>query len=568
MWRKQDLLRSFFRNHWKAVAVTFLASLLAGVATIAIPVAIGKYYDFLFGFHSQRARLLEYLPGNWNDMPTFLVLFFALVILKTLFSFAEKYGTGVLGEHLVYDLRNQLFWHQLKIPVSDYEERGAGRYLLRFSGDLKSIQNYLTRGILRFVSDGLLLLLAFGLLLALDLQLGLLTLAGLLLPIGAVWLLNRRLARATRRQRNRKSGLLDFTNMRLRAIHTIRFFNKEVPEQAKFEQRAEKVLSAGISYQRMVGLIQALVPGSLYLLLAGLFTFVYYRRPSGVDGGSILIFVILLMTLLPIFRRMLRVNVVWELGRISFEKLLNVLNRAEVELADLPRIRLEHGLIEVEELSFNYGKTQVFDRLNLHIPAKGVTVIQSPAGSGKTTLIKLLSGLYRPSAGSIRIDGQDISKVSGKSLRKNIALVSSELPLLGNNVFEAISYSRKADKRPPARLLLAHLQKHNPDLPPLKLDDPVGDLGSRLSKGQVKLLSYARAILTDKNILLLDEPFEGLDPSTIPFWIEQLHALARDKTVVVFSSKLVDQRLAGRRLDLKGQNGKGESSFVNLIAHK
>ncbi len=546
MWLKRKTLAQFYSENKKLAWLTFAMSFTAGLLTITVPVAIGKYYDFLFGYRSFRARMLDFLPFDINDIKVFLVFFIVLVILKTIFSFAEKYCTGLLGEQFTFWIRTTLFQHQLKIPVQDYESKGMGRYLLRFSGDLNSLKNYLTKGIIRFVSDAMMLTLTLALLFWLDFRLGLFMLTGLGLPLWGIITFNRKLSRATRAQRNYKSSLLAFTNTRLRAIHTIRFFNKEIPEQGKFDKKAERVFDAGIQYQKVTSLINALIPGVLYLLLGALFMYIYFSgQGQGTSAGSnILVFIILLLTIMPVMQRMLRVNVVWELGNISFEKLLNVLNRIETENVSNTIFRYKSGEIKIKEMSYGFESGHaVFDKLVFNIPGSGLALIKGPPGSGKSTLIKLMAGLYKPTSGKIIIDKQDLAEVDGRSLRRRIAVVSDEIPLMGETVFEAISYSRKPEKRLPTQFLLKYLQNNNPDLPPLCLDDKIGDLGCNLSKGQRKLLAFARAVLTNKKIILIDELFEGLSPASIPFWSKEVRELATDKTVVVFTSQCIEEVL-------------------------
>ncbi len=559
MWHKRKILAQLLSDHKRLVWFTFAMSFTAGLLTIAVPLVIGKYYDFLFGHRSFRARLLEFLPFDINNIKVFLVFFMALVILKTAFSFLEKYCTGLLGEHFTLWIRTTLFQHQLKIPVWDYERKGMGRYLLRFSGDLNSLKNYLTKGIVRFVSDAMMLTLTLALLFWLDSRLGLFMLGGLALPLWGIIAFNRKLSKATRAQRNHKSSLLAFTNTRLRAIHTIRFFNKEIPEQGKFNKKAEQVFDAGVRYQKITSLINALIPGVLYLLMGALFTYIYFSgQGQHASASNILVFIILLLTIMPVMRRMLRVNVVWELGNISFEKLLNVLNRVETQNTSKTIFRHKDGNVKIRDMGYGFDSGQlVFDGLGLNIPGNGLTLVQGTPGSGKSTLIKLLTGLYKPTSGKIIMDGQDLGEVDGRSLRRRIAVVSDEIPLMGATVFEAISYSRKPEKRLPSQFLLDYLQTNNPELPPLHLDDKIGDLGCNLSKGQRKLLAFARAVLTNKKIILIDELFEGLSPGSIPFWTKEVRELAAEKTVVVFTSQCIKEILMPDEFLILPKNSRG-----------
>ena len=540
MLHRKDILLSIWKANRSLVVLCLGLSFISGIITISIPIAIGKYYDFLFGYNSFKAQLLDFLPIDLDDIRIFLWFFFGLVVINIFILYGQKYTVGLLGEKVVYQVRNSLFKHQLSIPLRDYEDKGVGRYLLRFSGDLSSIKNFITKGMVLFFSDIILLLLSIVVLYSIDYRLGMIMMIGLLIPLGIILLLNRWLSQRTRTHRRSKSLLLSFTNTRLRGINTIQFFNKDVPERKKFKKLADKSLSAGIQYQKVVGLINAIIPGSLYLLVAGLFAFLYYgnylNQPS--TGSGILVFIIILLTILPVIRRLLRVNIVWELGNISFEKLLNVYNRASNINELSPKFVYNTGEVEIDHLSYEYKAGQkIFETLCLSFPSKSISVLTGNPGTGKSTLMKLITGLYKPNSGTIMIDGQDISNVNLKSLRRHIAIISDDVPLMGSTVFESISYSRKAIKRGLAQEVLEYLQKGNQSLDPLRLDDSIGDLGAQLSKGQRKLLAYARALLTGKEILIIDEPFDGFSGDSYQFWADELQHLATDKTVIVFSVK-------------------------------
>jgi len=141
--------------------------------------------------------------------------------------------------------------------------------------------------------------------------------------------------------------------------------------------------------------------------------------------------------------------------------------------------------------------------------------------------------MYKPASGSILIDGQNCHQVNAKTLIKKIAIVSDEMPLLGKTVFEAISYSRNKLKKPKAEKVLNELQRHHKKK--LALDDRIGDLGCRLSKGEKKILILARALLTSKPILLIDEPFESLEESTQQKLSVILNRISKKRTILIFS---------------------------------
>ncbi len=520
---------------------TILASILSNIFTILIPISVGKYYELVFEFNAKRSQIFNFLPFDIGEnMTTFLIFFFVLIAFKTLFLFIEKYTIGVLGEQLSYSIRNQLFEQQLYLPSLIYDQKGIGKYLLRFSGDLKSIQNYLTNGIIRFTSDVLLMLLALSSLIYLNYQLGIIVSVVLFFTSLIILLFNKQLSIITRKRRNTKSMLLSFVNLRLRAIHSINAFNKENPEKNKFFKRSQKVYFWGIKYQVITAVIKTIIPASMYLMLALVLLTSYYLKQQAVEvgGGILLIFIMLLISLLPIFRRLLKVNIVWELGNISFEKLLKIFNQSTKNHTAKKDFLLDIGNIQFKQLNFSYNNnTPILHQLNWHLPSRQIHLIQGASGSGKGTLVKLLNLMYSPTNGNIYIDEQCLKTVNPKSLRKHLAIVSNNFPLLGKTVFEAISYSRHASKRVKAQAILNQLQQHLLPANRLTLNQKIGDLGIHLSKGEAKLLLYARALLTNKKILIIDEPFQDLDANVIPNIAQIINQQKIKKNIVILSNQ-------------------------------
>ncbi|RMG24335.1 MAG: ABC transporter ATP-binding protein, partial [Bacteroidetes bacterium] len=144
--RKRGLIIRLYSQYRQLAVATLLVSFFAGMATLLIPITIGKYYDFLFGMHSFRARLLTLLPFDLSDIHLFMAFFLSLIGARAVLTYGERYLINLLGEKFVYSLRILLFESQMRIPIRDYEDRGSGRYLLRFSGDLKSLKQYFCQG--------------------------------------------------------------------------------------------------------------------------------------------------------------------------------------------------------------------------------------------------------------------------------------------------------------------------------------------------------------------------------------------------------------------------------------
>ncbi len=541
----KHLIGSFAKAYPFRIIGTFVVSFVSQLFTIFLPIYIALSYDLLFDVQSHRARLLGFIPEEWiADFEGYFTLFVVVLIIRGVLDFCERYFTSYLGEIHLSFLRMKIFDHQLKMSMQVYDEKGFAKYLLRYSGDLTSIQAFLSKGIIRFGSDMVLLVLALGIFFSLHLYLGItLSVLSILLAV-VVYLLNRFLYNASVARRNAKSGLLKFVTSRLQGLLTIKVFNRFVPEMGRYQKRVATLLRLGRDYQQITSLIGAVIPFGLYLTIGMVMWVTVHLKneaSSGVDPKTFFTALLLLITITPVFRRCFRVSIVWRNGGISYQKLADILQLPREHTTGTVAVDWKDPDIVTEKLVFTYPGQDipVLQDLDLNIPFGQITAIQGNGGMGKTTLLKLLNGLYVASAGEIRIAGTPIENINIKTLRKNMAVITDQCTLLGKTVFEAVSYSRKAKHREQVTEILDVLGL----LPSLPLDYRIGEMACNLSKGQQKLLMYARAFLTKKSILLIDEPFSELDTDSIYRVIRYLNQIRYERTIVLLSCKRISEYL-------------------------
>ncbi len=535
------LLLGYVSSYRWQLLLTFFISLLSSMATILVPLSIGKYYALVFDFKGTRSLVLDFLPAFfYESVPQFLLFFGAILALKLTLGFLQRYLIASLGERIVNQIRLELFEHQLSLDMQVYDEKGIGKYLLRYSGDLKSIQNYISKGLIGFVVDLFLLAAAIVSIGMIHKELALICLISIPCIVLPIYLLNEKLNAISEQRRNKRSNMLSFVSQRLIGILSIKAFNRHRPEYQKFEKRSNLLLEEGLSYHRLSSLVFVLIPVLLYAMLAAIMYFIYQIKQSGIEvnqGGTLAAF-LLILSMLPVFRKLLKVTVVWKLGKISLKKLIAVFNLPNNYSLSKDDLVLEQLSIELNQLSFAYGENSVYKKLSQKWVGNGVHLIKGKMGSGKSTLIKLILGIYYPSSGEIILDNQDTSMVNEKSLRKHISVISSDFPLLGKTVFEAISYSRKQSKRKHAQKVLNQLQSFMKSSNQMKLNDKIGYGGNQLSKGQEIILMFARALLTNKPILLLDEPFKNMDQQMRDHFGQLLQALKAKKMILLFSKQV------------------------------
>ncbi len=565
----RKLIADFFSRNKALVLVTFVASIGNSLLNVLLPLSIGKFYELAFHESSAKGKLFDTLHLSVNTMSGFFLFFLVLIIMKSVITYGEKYFTGLAGERFSRNLRELLFRTQLSHSMPVHELKPAGKYLLRYSGDLSFIQRFISKGIIQFSGDLVFLAAAFTVLLLINTTLTAVVIAGLAAAAGIIVLLNKSVRKATISRRNQRSALLGFVTTRLQAFYTLKSFNREVPETTQFNRQSRKMYELGINYYRVYALVQAILPALFFGTMALVLYFVAVERetnPAAFHHGDVLNYILLLLYIQSSIRRMLGVNVVWQLGQVSMLKLLRIINQP-VERRDDPATMVPaKGKIVFEDVSFQYEHAQqpAVEHLTCCFEPGTITWLQGKQGSGKSTVLKLIQGIYTPGSGKIFLDDQPFASLAPNAVRKNVAIISDEAPLIGNTVFKAISYNTADEKREKTAQLLERLGFHVGGSSNQSLDYRLSDYAKNLSNGQRKLLMFARAFLTRKKILLIDEVFDDLDPDARAKVLAELQRLASKRTIIIAGSRLPDMLKAGQIINLNELHHKIQRSYHDI----
>jgi ABC-type multidrug transport system fused ATPase/permease subunit len=536
MYSKSGLVSDFVKNNRFLVAEALFLGITNILLGVLIPIFLGKFYQLALHTHSPRGKVFDSLFYGINDLHTYFMVFASLIAMKFALNFGQKYLVGIISETFIRDLRVKLFSKHLITRLDVLHRKETGKYLLRYTGDLSAVQNYLNKGMIAFLNDCILILTTLAVFTFIEPRLTVIIMVSFPLMFLIVFAINQNLKKITRKRRNIRSNNLSFVASRLGALLTIKVFNRETIESDKFQKKTETLYDAGISYYRLYALINSLLPLMLYTMLGLILYVASELNRSGharIHGSQILIFIMLTINALPVLRRILQVNTVWQTGDISFEKILKILNAEEENRDKTGYAPIVAGELDLKNVDFQFEENNpIFRQLNIKAGPKGIYLISGPQGIGKSILFKLLLGLYDPNAGVVMVDTNEIKKISKYGLRKSITMVSDELPLIGNTIFEAISYSRKEEKRSEAEQMLSRIGFPNKEGLQV-LDTPVVEGGRNFSSGERKLLMIARALLTKKKILLMDEPFRDLDGLYVDQVSYILDSMRKDKTILI-----------------------------------
>jgi ABC-type multidrug transport system fused ATPase/permease subunit len=554
MLSRKKMLLQFVSKNKPIIAVALFAAFLSSLCSVLLPLSIGSFYQIAFKETGGKNELLERLGVTMDSLASFFWFFAALTMLKGILTWVEHVSMRSLEERITYDVRNRLFQAQMNHDFDAFHTRSAGKYLARYSSDMLAIQHFVSKGIIKPIADGLFLIAAFLLLFQLNGSLSnallIVFITGSLLMI----LISSLQKKPNETRRSARSSLLGFIEQRLHAISTIKVFNRAHPEELKFVKRNKKLYDSSIQFQLYNGLNKAL-PQLIFFSAIGILLFLSIQTDSEqrTTSSSVLIFILILLYLQSVYKRLLRVPSIRSSGAASFENLMSVLNLPhEVMHTHIEKKDLQKNLsLQLHNLSFHYSSEHhIIHNLNADFHVGQVCRIDGAAGSGKTTLFRLLLKLHRVERGHIFIAEHDINDIGAHDLRKVMTIVSDDYPLLGSTIFEAISYSRKDAKRPLVAEVLIQLGLTTSQEAEYYLDRRIHTAGADLSSAERRMLQFARALLTKKSIILLDEPFIGLNTSNLQVVCDKLNNLKSSSIILIIAKEIPQEISIDKQLKL------------------
>lgn len=496
----------------QSLAIVFFG-LVCQLLTIMIPISVGKYYQLAFGLESRRGHFLDFIPTAWWDnVHEFLILFLGLIVLRYAFFFAYRYTLKMEGERFILDIKNRLFTHQLNIDYGVYQEKGVGKYLLRYSGDLLSLKNLYVKGGLSVLIDVFILIVAFAWFFALSTAGAVIILGGAVLAYWLVLAFNQRLEYFSIAKRDKTAGQLAFVSRTLTAILTVILLNKQKTELKKYRKRSKNILSSAAGYHRWFVVNNGFIAFLQYALLTVVLYWFYYSNNNTISGAELTSFILLYITVLPVIRHLFQLTTVYKLGNISKNKLNNLLDLPAEQSKKGEQVVVPEGdwSLRFEHVDFGSGA------IDQQFIGAGVHQLILPPSLSRRAIIYALTGMPQNYQGDIVLNDQNIQHYAPKSLRENISVITPQLPLLGRTVYEAITEKRNAQIKSESGVCLEYVQDALQITPEnrLKLIDSIGENGSALTVVQYELLCLVRGLNTDKPLLLV-EPLTVLSDNVV-----------------------------------------------------
>ncbi len=498
-------LWSHMSGAWSAAAQVLGLSLALQIAAFAAPFQLQLVVDEAI-YHSDEQLLLVLSLG-----------FGALIVIQAGIEALRGWALRVFGHLLTFQVVGNLVRHLLRLPADYFEKRHVGDIISRL-GSVQPIQDAVTRGIVAAIIDGMMALVAAVILFLYSMTLALVVIGAVILNLIIVRLMfpsmRARMEEEIIAKAKEDSHLMET----VRAAITIKLMGREAEREAAWRNFYAEVTNAGISvgkYQITLQLMQQIITGLQTIIVIYLAARMIIAG-QGFSVGMLFAFLSFRQTFTDRAVALINQAVQFRLLGLHLDRIADIVT-AEAEPAGAAPVVEVKGAMRAKNVSFRYGASDayVLEDVTLDIEPGDFVAFTGPSGGGKTTFMKLLLGLNRPTEGFIEIDGHKAMPENWRAWRANVGVVAQDDRLLSGTIADNIAFFDPDLDMQRVQAAAIAAQVHDDIIrSPMQYLTLVGDMGSTLSGGQRQRVLLARALYRQPKILFLDEGTANLDEKT------------------------------------------------------
>ena len=552
----------YIKRHKFKMIAALLLSALASVAG-------------LFGPKIMQWTLEDAVPNKDVKLLGLLaVLYTVLIALSILFTTIRARMMAHVSQAIIYDIRKDLFAHLQKLPFSYYDSRPAGKILVRVINYVNSVSDILSNGIVNSILEIMNVIFITIFMFWVDARLALIIIAGLPLFVLVVLLLKPRQRRYWQNQSNKNSNYNAYLAESIDGVRVSQLFARQEENITIMRRLIDACRKAWIKAIYIGNAVWL----SSELLTQIVFTFLYLAGAYWIGGG--------IGTFAVLFTMGQYVSRFWQpitnlaniynsfVNNIAYlERIFETMDEPVVVddrpgAVELPPIR---GDVEFRPVTFEYEKDiHILEDLNLQVKAGESIALVGPTGAGKTTVVNLISRFYNLTGGELLIDGEyDVSDVTLHSLRSQMGIMLQDSFIFSGTIIDNIRYGRLDATREEVEAAAKAVRAHDFIMEMEKgYDTEVNERGSRLSQGQKQLIAFARTLLSDPRILILDEATSSIDTKTERLLQEGIAALLKGRTSFIIAHRLSPIKNCDRILYIGNKQILEAGSHEELLAKK
>ncbi|CAN5726313.1 ABC transporter ATP-binding protein [soil metagenome] len=498
--------------------------------------------------------------GDTSLLLLLSIVFIAALLLSFLIEAAQTIVTTWLGQHVMYDLRKEIFGHLQRLPLPYYDRNPVGRTMTRVTSDVEVLNELFSSGVISIFGDIFTLLLIVAAMFIMDWQLALVTLAVMPFVLAVAIVFRTRIREAYRDVRVRLARINAYLQEHISGIAVVQLFGREQPATAQFREVNADYLAAHLRSITYYALFFPIVEVLTAIALAVIIVYGGSAIMAGaVSVGTMAAFLQFARRFFRPIQDLAEKYNMLQGAMASSERIFALLDTAPAEAPGQVTTQLPQpgrGEIEFRNVWFAYVRSDdsagadwewVLRDVSFRVrPGERVAIV-GHTGAGKTSVISLLLRFYEPQRGDILVDGIPVRDVAVDELRERIGLVLQDVFLFSRSISYNVRMGREdiddarveeAVRRVGANTFVARL--------PRGYDEPLGERGASLSVGERQLLSFARALAFDPQILILDEATSSVDSALEQRIDDALTALVRDRTSLVIAHRLSTVQNADR----------------------
>ena len=526
-------LYSYIKPHRKELYTTIAFMIISSALGMITPKILMKIMD-------------DYIPDkNIKGIVMLCIMLFIINIIVTIILRLKITITSKLGQNIIHEIRSDIFTHLQKLPFSYYDDRPHGKIQVRVVNYVNSLSDLLSNGIVNTITDLFSLIFIVAFMLSINIRLTLICLAGLPILMILIFVIKKKQRVAWQISSNKTSNLNAYIAESMNGIRVTQSFVREEKNIEIFNNLSSNYSSAWMDAVKYNFLLWPAIDNISVITTSAIYVLGITWLDQGIKGitiGALVAFTgyigrfwAPINTLASFYNSLL--TAISYLERI-FETIDEPVLVKDIEgAADLPPIK---GNVEFKNVTFSYeDNIKILDNISFKVNQGESYAIVGPTGAGKTTIINLISRFYNLDSGEILIDGHDISKATIKSLRTQMGVMLQDSFIFSGTIMDNIRYGNmkasdeqviKAAKTVCAHDFIMSLEDG--------YDTMVNERGSRLSTGQRQLISFARALLANPKILILDEATSSIDTETEVLLQEGLKKLLKNRTSFIIAHRL------------------------------
>ncbi len=506
----------------------------------------------LLGPYLVKVSIDEMIPsGNIAGLFVLALIYFVILVFNTICMKYRIRTMSYIGQSVIYNIRDDIFRHIQKLPFDYYDSRPHGKILVRVVNYVNSLSDLLSNGIINVITDAFTLVAIIVFLLVLNVKLALVCFTGLPVLVAITLLIKNAQRKAWQKVSRKQSNMNAYIHESICGMKVTQSFAREDENMNIFLGQNSEYRKSWIEAIKIQFLMWPMIDIiSVTSVSAIFFAGIHWLGTGGITTGIIIAFTSYVwrfwepISNLGNFYNSI-INAVAYLERI-FETIDEKPSVADLPGAvEMPQIK---GAVEFKDVVFCYEKDEVIlDHVSFSVRPGETVALVGPTGAGKSTIVSLVSRFYDVREGSVMIDGMDVKSVTLESLRKQMGVMLQDTFIFSGTIMDNIKYSRldatDEEAIAAAKAVCAHdFIMTLPD----GYKTEVNERGSRLSVGQRQLISFARALLADPRILILDEATSSIDTKTEMALQAGLQRLLKGRTSFIIAHRLSTIKNADR----------------------